>query len=227
MMKRGSTVRMNSRQPKTRRKSLLKPSQTTTPSLQMQRTWCRRFRMTLLRSQKASRCLTRPLRKLRIKDRTKTRHTRRSWETTKHQHHRGRARVDPPATASAAVQEAFSFVQTSAGQGRVAPDAAPDTWAKDKSAKGPSASILNMLNTLIKDTKKQVAEMKAEETDAQFEYEQFMKDSSEKHMSDSKALSVKESEKAEAEAGLQKRTKALKSTTAEATANAEYLASLH
>jgi chromosome segregation ATPase len=147
--------------------------------------------------------------------------------STKRQHHRGRARVDPPTTAKAAVQEAFSFVQTSAGHGRVAPDEAPDTWAKDKSAKGPSASIINMLNTLIKDTKNQVAEMKAEEADAQFEYEQFMKDSSEKHMSDSKALSVKESEKAEAEAGLQKRTKALKSTTAEATANAEYLASLH
>jgi septal ring factor EnvC (AmiA/AmiB activator) len=146
--------------------------------------------------------------------------------STKHQHHH-KGRIDPPATATAAVQEAFSFVQTSAGQGRVAPDAAPDTWAKDKSAKGPSASIINMLNTLIKDTKKQVAEMKAEEKDAQFEYEQFMKDSSEKHMSDSKALSVKESAKAEAEAGLQKRTKALKSSTAEAAANAEYLASLH
>ena len=38
------------------------------------------------------------------------------------------------------------------------------------------------------------------EKDAQFEYEQFMKDSSEKHAADAKAISVKESVKAETEA---------------------------
>lgn len=125
--------------------------------------------------------------------------------------------------AKSAVQEAFSFVQTSSD---VKPADAPDTWG-DKSAKSDSSGILGMLDTLIKNAQKQVVEMQVEEKDAQFEYEQFMKDSSEKHAADAKAISVKESAKAEVEAGVQKRGKALKVSSQEAVSNGEYLESLH
>jgi len=128
--------------------------------------------------------------------------------------------------AVAEVQEAFSFLQTSDSQNG-APPPAPGTWDKSKSAKGESSGILGMLDTLIKDTEKQVREMKAEEKDTQFDYEAFMADSSEKHAADAKALSAKESAKAEKEAEIQKYTSELKSTAAEAAAAAEYVKGLH
>jgi hypothetical protein len=54
-----------------------------------------------------------------------------------------------------------------------------------------------------------------------------MNDSSEKHAADAKAISVKESAKAENEGEMQKQHKGLKMTIAEAQANEEYLAGLH
>jgi septal ring factor EnvC (AmiA/AmiB activator) len=129
-------------------------------------------------------------------------------------------------TGVVALQEAFSFLQTSESKGNAKPEPAPETWG-EKSAKSDSSGVLSMLDTLIRTTAKQVAEMKAEEKDAQFEYEQFMKDSSEKHAADAKAISVKESVKAETEAGLQKRTKDMKNAKAESEANNEYLMGLH
>jgi len=124
-----------------------------------------------------------------------------------------------------AVQEAFSFLQASSA--KAAPKKAPPTWNPASSAKGKSAGVLKLIDTLVQDLKKTVTEMKQEEKDSQFEYEQFMKDSSEKHAADAKAISVKESAKAENEGEVQKQHKGLKMTIAEANANYEYLRGLH
>jgi len=124
-----------------------------------------------------------------------------------------------------AVQEAFSFLQASSA--KAAPKKPPPTWDPASSAKGKGAGVLKLLDTLVQDLKKTVTEMKKEEKDSQFEYEQFMKDSSEKHAADAKAISVKESAKAENEGEIQKQHKGLKMTIAEANANFEYLAGLH
>jgi outer membrane murein-binding lipoprotein Lpp len=127
-----------------------------------------------------------------------------------------------------ALQEAFSFLQTSSGDGtsKVAPPSPPETWGSSK-AKGDSNAIFALFDTLTADIKKQVEEMQTEEKDAQMEYENFMADSAEKHAADAKAMSAKQSAKAETEAGLQKHGQDLKTTSAEATANAQYLESLH
>lgn len=142
----------------------------------------------------------------------------------------------PAPSGGKVVAEAFSFLQTAAGpaaapaaaqpQAPAGPGAPPDTWG-EKGAKSDSSGVMALLDTLIKDTRKQVFEAKAEEKDAQFEYEQFVKDSSEKHAADAKAISVKESAKAEAEAELQKRGKELKTARGAAAANQDYLTALH
>lgn len=143
-----------------------------------------------------------------------------------------------------ALQAAFSFLQESIEVPAAAPDskiiaaqvvpkaasnslgAAPETWGS-KSAKGEGTGILSMLGALISDVQKQVSEMQKEEQDAQFEYEQFMADSSEKRAIDARAISAKESAKAEAESNLQQHHKDLKMTGGRAEQNDNYLASLH
>jgi len=110
------------------------------------------------------------------------------------------------AAGASALQNAFSFMQV---------------HQKEQSR------ILEMIDMLVKDLKKQAVEMKSEEESAQTEYQQFMRDCSEKHAAAAKALSGKESVKAEREVSIQKHGKELKTATAEAMANAEFLQSLH
>lgn len=105
-----------------------------------------------------------------------------------------------------ALQSAFSFMQV----GR----------------KAQSNGVIALLNTLVKDIQKEVTEMKAAEKSGQSDYQQFMSESSEKHAAMAKALSAKESDKAEKEGSLQKHKKELKASNGEAMANAEYLRSL-
>merc|ERR1719345_698797 len=105
------------------------------------------------------------------------------------------AQVSTSSGASAAVQDAFSFLQTAEkghAKSHVAPGAAPSGFTGEAAA-SEGAAINALLDRLIADTEKQVMEMKAEEKNAQFEYEQFMKDSSEKRATEAKSLSAKES----------------------------------
>jgi len=147
---------------------------------------------------------------------------------THHRHEAAAAPTIAPAKGVEELQEAFSFLQESESQGSDAkpPPAPKDNW-KEKGAKGESGGVLGLLNMLIKDAKLAVSEIQKEEKDTQFEYEQFMKDSSEKRMEDAKAISGKEGAKAEIEAGIQKRGKELKEDGGKLVGNAEYLASLH
>lgn len=131
---------------------------------------------------------------------------------------------DEAAAAAGTVQDAFSFLQRSSEEAAPPPPPAEaGVYKKEEN----SGSVIGLLDTLIKNIKKQVTEMEFEEKDAQSEYEQYLKDSSEKHAADAKALSSKESQKADAEAALQKHHQDLKRATGEAVANAEYLQGLH
>merc|ERR1719265_429160 len=84
-----------------------------------------------------------------------------------------------------------------------------------------------MMDGLIADIDKEILAMELEEKDAQEDYEGTMKDASEKRAADSKALTEKETTKAELDAELQEHKDAKKSATAEHTAIKGYLLSLH
>merc|ERR1719160_2089636 len=84
-----------------------------------------------------------------------------------------------------------------------------------------------MIDLLIKDLDKELTVAKAEEKDAQEDYEQFMKDSAEKRSGDSKALQNKEATLADLQAALEKDTEAKASTTKELGATLQYIQSLH
>merc|ERR1719456_581578 len=69
--------------------------------------------------------------------------------------------------------------------------------------------------------------MEVDEKDAQKDYETFMADASEKRAQDSKAITDKESAKAEAETELQNNKESKKSKTIEAMETAKYISGLH
>merc|ERR1719454_654971 len=69
--------------------------------------------------------------------------------------------------------------------------------------------------------------MEVDEKDAQKDYEGFMADASSKRAQDSKAVTDKESAKAETETELQSNKESKQSTTIEAMETAKYIAGLH
>merc|ERR1719240_65094 len=84
-----------------------------------------------------------------------------------------------------------------------------------------------MIDLLIKDLDKEMTVAKAEEKDAQEDYEQMMKDSAEKRAEDSKTLEDKEGALADMKAALEKDTEAKGSATKELGATLQYIQSLH
>jgi septal ring factor EnvC (AmiA/AmiB activator) len=84
-----------------------------------------------------------------------------------------------------------------------------------------------MLDMLVADLDKEIQEMTVDEKDAQAEYEEFMKDSSDKRAADSKSIADKESAKADLEAEVEKLSAELKSTKIAAMDKYEYIKDLH
>merc|ERR1719498_505657 len=84
-----------------------------------------------------------------------------------------------------------------------------------------------MIDLLIKDLDKEMTVAKAEEKDAQEDYEQMMKDSAEKRAEDSKTLEDKEGALADMQAALEKDTEAKASAGKELGATLQYIQSLH
>merc|ERR1719333_377728 len=84
-----------------------------------------------------------------------------------------------------------------------------------------------MIDLLIKDLDKEMTEAETEEKDTQADYEEMMKDSSEKRANDAKALENKESAKADMEESLQKSKEAKTSAKKELGATLQYISSLH
>merc|ERR1719217_171732 len=84
-----------------------------------------------------------------------------------------------------------------------------------------------MMDLLVKDLDKEMTEATAEEKDAQSDYEEMMADAAAKRAEDAKAITEKESAKADAEENLSGATDAKKESTGELMGTEEYLGQLH
>merc|ERR1719409_2697904 len=84
-----------------------------------------------------------------------------------------------------------------------------------------------MIDLLVADIDKDNQIMEVEEKDAQKDYETFMADASAKRAEDSKAITDKESAKAETETELQSNKESKQSKTIEAMETAKYIGGLH
>merc|ERR1719316_1693723 len=84
-----------------------------------------------------------------------------------------------------------------------------------------------MIDLLVKDLDKEMTVAKAEEKDAQEDYEKMMQNASTKRSEDSKALADKEATLADLQAGLEKDTDSKKSNTKELGATQQYIQTLH
>lgn len=85
-----------------------------------------------------------------------------------------------------------------------APPPPPETFGAYSKKSEESNGVITMMDMLIADLEKEITEMEFEEKDSQAEYEQFIADSKEKRVADSKSLANKEANKAEAEDHLEK-----------------------
>jgi len=85
-----------------------------------------------------------------------------------------------------------------------APPPPPETFGAYSKKSEESNGVMTMMDMLIADLEKEITEMEFEEKDSQAEYEQFIEDSKEKRVQDSKSLANKEGVKAEAEDHLEK-----------------------
>merc|ERR1719392_504156 len=94
-------------------------------------------------------------------------------------------------SAEGAIERSFSLADVSAhAHGVAAPPPPPETWGPGgyKKAGQEATGVIAMIDLLIADLDKEMTEAKAEEKDAQEDYELFMKDSAAKRAADSKSL---------------------------------------
>ena len=122
---------------------------------------------------------------------------------------------------------AASFVQVSSHKQLDAPPAAPEAPAAYSKKGEESGGVIGMIDSLVKDLDMEMTEAETGEKLAQEEYEELMADSSQKRAADSKSITAKEGEKADAETALSEQSENHKSTTSELMATLEYIQSLH
>merc|ERR550537_2172347 len=87
---------------------------------------------------------------------------------------------------------------------RGAPPPPPETFGAYSKKSEESSGVIAMMDAMVADLDKEMQEADVEEKDAQAEYEEMMKDSAEKRVTDSKSITEKEGTKADDEANLQK-----------------------
>merc|ERR1719181_494189 len=108
-----------------------------------------------------------------------------------------------------------------------APPPPPEANLAYKKSGEESGGVMAMIDLLVADIDKDNQTSEVEEKEAQKEYEQFMADASDKRALDSKAITDKESAKAETETDLQANKDSKGSKTMEAMENAKYIGGLH
>merc|ERR1719213_1277255 len=109
----------------------------------------------------------------------------------------------------------------------VKPPPPPEAPGAYKKKGEESNGVIAMIDLLVKDLDKEMTVAKAEEKDAQEDYDTFMKVSADKRAQDSKSLEDKEGALADMKASLEKDTEAKTSTSAELGATLQYIQSLH
>jgi len=112
---------------------------------------------------------------------------------------------------------------TGIGLAQVAPPPPPEANLAYKKGGEESGGVMAMIDLLVADIDKELQIMEVDEKDAQQDYEQFMGDASDKRAEDSKAITDKESAKADAESQLEVDTESKKSKTIEAMETAKYI----
>jgi len=108
-----------------------------------------------------------------------------------------------------------------------APDPPPETWGAYQKKGQESSGVVSMINLLIRDIDKEIAEAEKQEEMSQKEYENLMSDSAEKRAKDLKAIKVKTSAKANTEELATSETSDLSSTKKEFMATSSFLSDLH
>merc|ERR1719401_2982464 len=109
----------------------------------------------------------------------------------------------------------------------VAPPPPPETFGAYSKKGEESTGVITMLDMLVADLDKEVAEVETEEKENQAEYEEFMKASASKRASDAKSIEDKESAKADLESTLIRTEEEKTAKTKEAMATAKYLSEVH
>jgi chromosome segregation ATPase len=124
---------------------------------------------------------------------------------------------------------AASFVQITkhTSSDDAAPPPPPEAVGAYKKKGEESNGVIGMIDTLVRDLDKEMTESETEEKDAQSDYEQLMADSKEKRATDSKALTEKESTKAQMESQLESDKESKASAGKELMATEDYISSLH
>jgi len=119
------------------------------------------------------------------------------------------------------------FAQIRAHSHRVAPAPPPGTWGTYKKAGEETNGVMAMINLLVQDLDKEMAEAEQAEKDAQMDYETMMADAAEKRAADTKSLTEKGSAKADAEASLEAHTDTKTGAAKELMATMKYIQALH
>jgi len=109
----------------------------------------------------------------------------------------------------------------------VAPPPPPATWGGYAKKSGESTGVIAMVDLLVKDLTKEMTEGKTMENDSQSDYEEMMRVSAEKRVTDTQALADKGSAKAGLESDLAALNDEHGATTSELAATLEYISSLH
>jgi len=128
------------------------------------------------------------------------------------------------APAAPAAEAVFAAVSEHGVAKPAPPPEAPGAYKKKS---GESGGVIAMIDLLVKDLDKEMTVAKAEETDAQGDYEGMMKDSAAKRADDSKTLADSQGTLADLEASLQSSTENKASTNKELGATVQYISSLH
>jgi len=108
-----------------------------------------------------------------------------------------------------------------------APGPAPATYGEMKPKTEENNGVISMINLLIKDLDKEMTEAETNEEDSQKDYEQSMRDATEKRSSDSKAMTEKASAKAKLETALEEHKEGKASAGKELMATMQYIGNLH
>merc|ERR1719151_274111 len=128
----------------------------------------------------------------------------------------------PPADEPAMLIEVAAHRQK-----KEAPPPPPESFGAYSKKSGENAGVTQMIDLLVKDLDKELAEAEVNEKDAQSDYETLMAESATKRADDSKSMSDKTASKASMEEALEKEQDSKAATGKELMATLKYIHSLH
>jgi len=129
--------------------------------------------------------------------------------------------------------DAPSFLQSDDEQsddeqsGKDQPDVPPESPGEYEKQGEGNGGVLALIDTLIQDLDKEIAEMKADEKEDQLTFEELVSDSAQKRAMNAKSITEKEGAKADIEERLHKMNTEKKGLSKEAVDTGDYLSNVH